>query len=903
MAVRMRRWHIGLVAAFLVTLPSLGWAENLYLQFDGRSGICGSTPLDSIQSIQALPDETWRIHYRQAHVARELTVDVVNPYVQTPGGRVSLAPHETIERLRGTLTQLAQQSYQFRRVEFVNYEGYRISYPVSQIDRLESVFNGWVVHFGDGSTKQIRNFPASSYRRSIPVRPRVHEGYQSFILWDGHKEHIELVSPSQHLERTDPALGTRDLSPEEKATHTEPDPNLDLSPSPTITALRAGSATQSPKPKRNVPPPATSHRLAETPTPAATPGPAMTPLAGPLGKLTDLTLLAQQGKLDPVVGRDTEIERAIQVLNAREKNNPVLLGETGVGKSAVARGVAMAIAAGRVPPTLQGRRVIVLEIGDQVAGTKYRGAFERRIKRVMSEARKEGAILFIDELHTVVGAGRAEGGALDGANLIKQSLLDKELRAIGATTLDEYRRYIEKDPALARRFEKVPVEPPNDRVAVKILESYIPLWREHYRLSEGRELRIPRETLRRAVQWSRRYLTEQQLPDSAKSLIELSLSRAQIDDVSGKRRVEALTEHDLAAELHTQTGIHPAAPASRTRGGAGLRDHLEANIIAQRPAIERLVANDTKVRQRMHDPRRPLGVFLFAGPTGVGKTETLIQLAVHKFGSREAFFKQDMSELGERHDASRVGGASPGYVGYEEGSRLLEHVRRRPYTLVLFDELEKAHPDAYNFLLQILEDGGMRDNLGRWVDFRNTIIGMTTNRGAREGQDAVREPMGFPRGETEAERAQQSRQAIERSIREYFKPELLGRIDDVIVFDPLGRADLRKILDLKVADVKDRLRREHRAELYPTEAAMDELLTRGVDPQLGARPMRRAVEQHVAERLAAFLDGEQPVGRGRGKAGRERGIELDYQKADGFTIRRVALRGPSAGGRRAGAAR
>jgi ATP-dependent Clp protease ATP-binding subunit ClpC len=817
--------------ALLISLAGRVCADEVeHLRWDTPGGPEWAR-LSDIVWIERVTDDEWQLGRADKPAGERQRV--INPYIETPGGPVSLTPRDTLERLRENLSVLAESKYTFRRVQFVSVQGHRLSYPVSRIRQLRSIAAGWVVDFTDGSQRVIRTLPARGGQATVTF-PRVYLGPRYGLLLNA---------------------------------------NLPLHTLP-LTQLES-SLGKAPAPARQASPP-----LALPGPPGAT---GMSRLPGPLGELVDLTLLAHQGQLDPVVGRDREIDRVIQILNSREKNNPVLIGEPGVGKTALLRGVAQRIAAGKVPPKLTGRRIVVLDLGALVAGTKYRGQFEERLKAVVAQAKQAGALLFIDELHTAVGAGGAEG-SLDASNILKPELT-RALGAIGATTLDEYRQHIEKDGGLSRRFKPVLLEPPSKDGAVKILEGYLPIWQRDYALPGGQSIRVPRSALRAAVEWADRYLTTR-LPDSAKDLVELGLSRVQMNFVAGRRKRPELTKRILAEEVYADKGIpvaHLLSLSSRKQDNRGLHDHLDRHIIGQPEAINAITRRERVSRARLNDPRRPLGVFLFAGPTGVGKTETAKQLAVYKFGSADAMFRTDMSDLGEKHNTSRLAGSPPGYVGYEDSSKLIEHVRRRPYSLVLFDELEKAHPDALDMLMQIFEEGGLHDNQGRFVSFKNTLIVMTTNLGDREGEAAARGPIGFAGSGKADEAALNARvkAAILKVLRGRLKPEFFNRIDKTVVFNRLGQADLRKILDLQIGEVRDRLWNNHKTDLRPTEEASLELLKLGTDPELGARPMRRAIEDHLNEPLAEFV-----LEKGGRKAGTT--IEVDYHSERGFTFTRRA---------------
>ena len=610
----------------------------------------------------------------------------------------------------------------------------------------------------------------------------------------------------------------------------------------------------------------------------------------------DLTDLAKRRELDPVIGRKNEIERVMQILCRRTKNNPVLIGEAGVGKTAIVEGLAQEIAADNVPEMLREKRVITLDLALMVAGTKYRGQFEERIKAVMEEIRRsKNVILFIDELHTIVGAGSAEG-AMDASNIIKPALSRGELQCIGATTLAEYRKYIEKDAALERRFQTVLVEAPSRDEAVQILHGLKPKYEAHHKAH------FTDAAIEAAVQLSERYLTGRFLPDKAIDVMDEAGARARISatmrppnvkeleaelaevrsrkdeciklqdfekaaalrdkERESKERLErvlaewrqnrdekevVITEDDMMQVVAKSTGI-PITRITERDQDRFLRigEDLKSRVIGQDEAIDALARALQRSRADLKDPKRPIGSFIFLGPTGVGKTMLAKTLAEQVFGSGDALIQLDMSEYMEKFNVSRRVGAPPGYVGYEEGGQLSEKVRRRPYSVVLFDEIEKAHPDVWNVLLQILEDGILTDSLGRKIDFRNTIIIMTSNVGADVGlKQGV---LGFTAKRDEAGYGQMKERMID-SAKRTFKPEFLNRVDDLVVFRPLNREDMVKIVSLEVDKVTSRLK-SRKLVLELTPAAIDFLIEKGYDPTYGARPLRRAVEKHVEHPLA-----------------------------------------------------
>jgi ATP-dependent Clp protease ATP-binding subunit ClpC len=613
----------------------------------------------------------------------------------------------------------------------------------------------------------------------------------------------------------------------------------------------------------------------------------------------DLTELAKKGELDPVIGRKNEIERVIQILCRRTKNNPVLLGEAGVGKTAIVEGLAQETAVGNVPELLRDKRVITLDLALMVAGTKYRGQFEERIKAVMDEMRRaKNVILFIDELHTIVGAGSAEG-AMDASNIIKPALSRGELQCVGATTLNEYRKYIEKDAALERRFQIVMVEAPTVEEAVQILKGLRPKYEAHHKA------KLTDEALEAAVRLSDRYISGRFLPDKAVDVMDEAGARARINSMTRppavkeiEKSLEAIhaekeaaiktQDYEKAAALrdsehHTNDKLErilrecrqqreesevivtdddimhivskwTGVPLSRmeqkeTQRLLKMEEELEQQVIGQHEAVIAISKALRRSRADLKDPRRPIGSFIFLGPTGVGKTFLARSVAEFMFGDTDALIQIDMSEYMEKFTASRLIGSPPGYVGYEEGGQLSEAVRRRPYSVVLFDEVEKAHPDVMHLLLQILEEGKITDSLGRKIDFRNTIIIMTSNVGAELIKRQTALGFGVIAGH---ESYQAMRDKILDESKRVFRPEFLNRLDDMIVFHQLERHDLVKIVDLEVAKVTERIRAKV-VKLHMDMTAVEFLIDKGYDPTYGARPMRRAVEKYLEDPLAEEL--------------------------------------------------
>ncbi len=611
----------------------------------------------------------------------------------------------------------------------------------------------------------------------------------------------------------------------------------------------------------------------------------------------DLTQMARDGKLDPVIGRQKEIERVIQVLSRRTKNNPVLIGEPGVGKTAIAEGLAQRIVAGDIPETLRNKRVMVLDMGTVVAGTKYRGEFEDRLKKIMDEIRQAGnVILFIDELHTLIGAGGAEG-AIDASNILKPALARGELQCIGATTLDEYRKHIEKDPALERRFQPIMVDEPSPEEALEILRGLRDRYEAHHRV------KITDEALEAAVKLSDRYISDRFLPDKAIDLIDEAASRVRLrthtappnlkeleqklekvrsekdaavqsqefelaaslrdEEQKIKEELERLKEtwqktqqlddvrvtaEDIAHIVSSWTGI-PVQQLQQDESERllNLEKILHERVIGQDEAVEAVAKAIRRARAGLKDPKRPIGSFIFLGPTGVGKTELARALAEALFGDEDALIRIDMSEYMERHSTSRLVGSPPGYVGYEEGGQLTEKVRRKPYSVVLLDEIEKAHPEVFNILLQVLDDGRLTDGKGRTVDFRNTVIIMTSNVGAEELRKGG--ALGFKR---EEDKYLGMKDKVMDELKRTFRPEFLNRIDEIIVFHPLDETHIERIVDKMVDNLKHRLK-EQEIEFELTDEAKKFLAKVGFDPQYGARPLQRAIVRNVEDLLSSAL--------------------------------------------------
>lgn len=614
----------------------------------------------------------------------------------------------------------------------------------------------------------------------------------------------------------------------------------------------------------------------------------------------DLSQLAQEGKIDPVIGRTKEIERVIQVLSRRTKNNPVLIGDPGVGKTAIAEGLAQQIIKGNVPETIKGKRVVALDMGSLVAGSKYRGEFEERLKKIMEEIRENGnVILFIDEMHTLIGAGAAEG-AIDAANILKPALARGELQAIGATTIDEYRKHVEKDAALERRFQPITVEEPAKEEALEILKGLRDLYEAHHRV------KITDKALQAAVEYSVRYITDRFLPDKAIDLIDEAASKVRLQGFTTppdvhelEQKIEGLnkekeaaiisqefekaaelrdeeqklikeleaykgkweqekiknrqivTEHEIASVVSSWTGI-PVQQLTREESERLLHmeDLLRKRVVGQIEAITAISKAVRRANAGLKDPRRPIGSFIFAGPTGVGKTELAKALAELLFGDEEAMTRLDMSEYMEKHTVARLVGAPPGYVGYDEGGQLTEAVRRKPYSVILLDEIEKAHADVFNTLLQVMEDGRLTDAKGRTVNFRNTVIIMTSNLGATTiGKEAT---VGFVTSGNTQDEHEKMKNKIMSEVKKAFRPEFLNRLDEIIVFQSLSRDELKDIVTLMVNNVIKRLA-EQEVEVEVTQQVKELIIKEGYNPAFGARPLRRAIQRNIEDRLSEEL--------------------------------------------------
>ena len=623
----------------------------------------------------------------------------------------------------------------------------------------------------------------------------------------------------------------------------------------------------------------------------------------------DLTALARDGKLDPVIGRSREISRVIQILSRRTKNNPCLIGEPGVGKTAVVEGLAQLIVSGNVPETIAEKRVVTLDLSGMVAGSKYRGEFEERIKKVLSELKDDGdVLLFIDELHTIIGAGGAEG-ALDASNILKPSLARGELQLIGATTIEEYRKYIEKDSALERRFQPVTVDEPDEEASIAILNGLKGKYEEHHRVT------ITGEAIEAAVKLSARYINDRFLPDKAIDLIDEAASKVRLQNFVEPPEIKGLEKEIAALEQQKETAIRSEAyekageikkkqekkrekieklrqkwekekttkklvvgenevadvvsgwtripvkklaeeESERLRN---LESILHNRVVGQEEAVTAVSKAIRRGRVGLKDPKRPIGSFLFLGPTGVGKTELSKALAEAMFGTESALIRVDMSEYMEKHSVSKMIGSPPGYVGYDEGGQLSEKVRRNPYSVILFDEVEKAHPDVFNILLQVLDDGHITDAQGRKIDFKNTVLIMTSNAGAENIISPKR--LGFASANDEKENYKFMKDRVMEEVKRLFKPEFLNRIDDIIVFHPLNKDHMKEIAGIMLSIIGKRTRAQLQMELEVTDQAKEHLIEKGYDEKYGARPLRRTIQNLLEDKLAEeVLDGQVKAG-------------------------------------------
>ncbi len=623
----------------------------------------------------------------------------------------------------------------------------------------------------------------------------------------------------------------------------------------------------------------------------------------------DLTKLAREGKLDPVIGRESEIQRVVQILSRRTKNNPCLIGEPGVGKTAVVEGLAQMIAVGNVPETIADRRVMTLDLSGMVAGSKYRGEFEERIKKVISEVTEDGnVLLFLDEIHTIIGAGGAEG-AIDASNILKPSLARGEIQLIGATTREEYRKYIEKDAALERRFQPVVVEEPTEEQSIAILKGLRPKYEEHHKVT------ITDEALVAAVRLSSRYINDRFLPDKAIDLIDEAASKIRLTTYVEPAEIKSLTEDIEKLEIQKEQAIKNEAyekagdikkrqqkkrekiekirekwqkekTSRKLTVGEGeiadvvsgwtkipvrklaeeeserlrkLESILHERVVGQEEAVTAVAKAIRRGRVGLKDPKRPIGSFLFLGPTGVGKTELCKALAEAMFGTENALIRVDMSEYMEKHSVSKMIGSPPGYVGYEEGGQLSEKVRRNPYSVILFDEIEKAHPDVFNILLQVLDDGHITDAQGRKIDFKNTVLIMTSNAGAENIISPKR--LGFASNDDAKERYRFMKERVMEEVKRMFKPEFLNRIDEIIVFHQLSQDHMKEIVDIMLKGICRRTLTQMNLKLTVDDSAKAFLVEKGYDEKYGARPLRRAIQTLLEEGLAeAVLDGKVKAG-------------------------------------------
>lgn len=623
----------------------------------------------------------------------------------------------------------------------------------------------------------------------------------------------------------------------------------------------------------------------------------------------DLTEFARQGKLDPVIGRSVEMQRVMQILSRRTKNNPCLIGEPGVGKTAVVEGLAQLIVSGEVPETLADKRLVTLDLSGMIAGSKYRGEFEERIKKVLQEVMQAGnVLLFIDEIHTIIGAGSAEG-TMDASNILKPSLARGELQLIGATTIEEYRKHIEKDAALERRFQPITVDEPSEDESVRILEGLRPRYEAHHKVS------ITDTAIKEAVQLSARYISDRFLPDKAIDLIDEAASRLRLADYAEPAEIKKLSEEitklesqkeeAVRAEEFERAGQLKKKQEKKEEKIAKIKEEwikarrdkklvvgenevadvvslwtripvkklteeenerlkklesvLHERVIGQDEAVSAVSRAIRRGRVGLKDPHRPIGSFLFLGPTGVGKTELSKALAEAMFGTEQALIRVDMSEYMEKHSVSKIVGSPPGYVGYEEGGQLSEKVRRNPYSVILFDEIEKAHPDVFNILLQVLDDGHITDSQGRKIDFKNTVLIMTSNAGA--SRIVSPKTLGFAARENKETDYKNMKDGVMDEVRRLFKPEFLNRIDEIVVFHQLDRDNMKQIVDILLGNVEKRSESQMEIKLSFDDAAREFLIEKGYDPKYGARPLRRAIQNELEDKLAeAMLDDKVKAG-------------------------------------------
>ncbi len=623
----------------------------------------------------------------------------------------------------------------------------------------------------------------------------------------------------------------------------------------------------------------------------------------------DLTEFARQGKLDPVIGRSVEMQRVMQILSRRTKNNPCLIGEPGVGKTAVVEGLAQLIVSGEVPETLADKRLVTLDLSGMIAGSKYRGEFEERIKKVLQEVMQAGnVLLFIDEIHTIIGAGSAEG-TMDASNILKPSLARGELQLIGATTIEEYRKHIEKDAALERRFQPITVDEPSEDESVRILEGLRPRYEAHHKVS------ITDTAIKEAVQLSARYISDRFLPDKAIDLIDEAASRLRLADYAEPAEIKKLSEEitklesqkeeAVRAEEFERAGQLKKRQEKKEEKIAKIKEEwikarrdkklvvgenevadvvslwtripvkklteeenerlkklesvLHERVIGQDEAVSAVSRAIRRGRVGLKDPHRPIGSFLFLGPTGVGKTELSKALAEAMFGTEQALIRVDMSEYMEKHSVSKIVGSPPGYVGYEEGGQLSEKVRRNPYSVILFDEIEKAHPDVFNILLQVLDDGHITDSQGRKIDFKNTVLIMTSNAGA--SRIVSPKTLGFAARENKETDYKNMKDGVMDEVRRLFKPEFLNRIDEIVVFHQLDRDNMKQIVDILLGNIEKRSENQMEIKLSFDDAAREFLIEKGYDPKYGARPLRRAIQNELEDKLAeAMLDDKVKAG-------------------------------------------